>query len=255
MHGDLSFALPLLYGFALTLARIAGIFVYLPMPGTSAGSPMARIVLALACTMSLSSKWQEASAVGSVGTFMMWLIAEGVLGILVGLAVGFITDAFLMGAQVLSLPAGYAYASTFDPNTNADSGILIIFAQLVAGVMFFTTGLDRQIIHAFAQSLDTMPPGSFVARPVMTAEVIRLGTSMLALGLRLAIPIVALLLLVDLSLGILGRLNPQIQIVNLSFPLKMIVSIILLAATLSVVPRLFREQSAKTMEAVAGFIR
>jgi flagellar biosynthetic protein FliR len=255
MRGELSIALPALYGFALTLARIAGIFVFLPMPGNSAGAPMARIVLALACTMSLASKWPEAAGIASAGTFAFWLISEAVLGVLIGLAVGFITDAFLMGAQILSMPAGYAYASTFDPNTNADSGILLIFAQLMAGLMFFTTGLDRQIIHAFAQSLDTVPPGSFVVKPAMTAEIIRLGTSMFMLALRLAIPIVALLLLVDLALGILGRLNAQMQIVNLSFPIKMLVSIVLLAATLTVVPHLFREQSARTMHAITGFVR
>lgn len=255
MRGDLSIALPLLYGFALTLARISGIFVFLPLPGRDSGAPMARIVLALACTMALAPKWPEATALGSAGTFIWWMLAEAVMGVLIGLAVGFITDALVLGAQVLSMPAGYGYASTFDPNTNADSGILQIFAQLLAGLMFFATGLDRQIIHAFALSLDTVPPGSFVATPAMIPEIIRLGASMFTLALRLAIPIVALLLIVDLSLGILGRLNAQMQIVTLSFPAKMLVSILLLAATLGAVPRLFSEQSAKTMEAVAGFIR
>lgn len=254
MRSDVSFALPMLYGFALTLARIAGIFVFIPLPGSGAGSPMARIILALACTMSLSSRWPEVGNAGSTATFTLWLLTESVLGVLIGLAVGFITDAFLLGAQVLSMPAGYAYASTFDPNTNADSGILLIFAQLLAALMFFATGLDRQIIHAFAQSLQTLPPGSFVAQSSMMTEIIRLGTSMFLLALRLALPIVALLLLVDLALGILGRLNPHMQIVSLSFPVKMVVSIVLLAITLDVVPRLFREQSMRTMEAIAGFV-
>ena len=252
MQSELSIALPVLYGFALTLARIVGVFAFLPMPGTGGGAPMARIVLALACTLALSSRWPSPPEPGGAGPFAMWIASEALLGVLTGVAVGFIADAFLLGAQVLSMPAGFAYASAFDPNTNADSGILLIFAQLLSGMMFFTTGLDGHIIRAFANSLESVPPGTFVARAAMAEELIRLGTSMFTLALRLAIPVVALLLVVDLALGILGRLNSHIQIVSLSFPVKMLVSIVLLASLLSVVPPLFREQSGRVIEFVVS---
>lgn len=258
MHGELEIALPLLYGFALTLARISGVFVFLPMPGSGAGSPLARVVLALACTMALASRWPAPVEIGSAGVFAAWMVSEALLGLLTGVAAGFITDAFLLGAQALSMPSGYGYASTFDPNTNADSGILLIFAQLLAGMLFFTTGLDRHMIRAFADSLESVPPGSFTVRASMAAELIRLGSTMFTLAVRLALPITALLLIVDLALGILGRLNAHIQIVSLAFPAKMLVSMLVLAAVLGVTPRLFREQSAKAMEvwvSAAGFVR
>jgi flagellar biosynthesis protein FliR len=251
MHGELSVALPLLYGFALTLARISGVFAFLPIPGAGGGSPVARIVLALCCTMALSSRWPEPAEPGSAGTFAVWMLSEALLGVLTGVAVGFITEALMLGAEALSMPAGYAFASSFDPNTSADSGILLIFANLLGGTLFFTTGLDRQVIHAFADSLETLPPGTFVLRPAMTAELIKLGSSMFALAVRLALPVVALLLIVDLALGILSRLNGHIQIVSLALPVKMLVSLLVLAAMLSVIPRLFREQSLKTMHSVA----
>ena len=70
---------------------------------------------------------------------------------------------------MLGLQAGYAYASTIDPNTEADSGILLVFAQLMAGLLFFALGLDREVLRLFAQSLDKIPPGAYVlgsaARP------------------------------------------------------------------------------------------
>ncbi|HYO84256.1 MAG TPA: flagellar biosynthetic protein FliR, partial [Bryobacteraceae bacterium] len=158
MQGDLVISLAMLHGFALTLVRLAGIFAFLPLPGTSAGAPAARIMLALAVTMSLAPAWPDLDGTATLSTLIAWCAAEAVLGVLTGLAVSTIADAFLLGAQFLSLPAGYAYASTFDPNTNADSGILLIFAQLLTGVLFFATGFDRLIIRAFADSLVTCPP-------------------------------------------------------------------------------------------------
>ena len=64
-----------------------------------------------------------------------------------------------MGAQIISLQAGYSFATTIDPTSGADSGVLLTIAQIAAGLLFFATGLDRQILLIFAQSLTTHPPG------------------------------------------------------------------------------------------------
>jgi flagellar biosynthetic protein FliR len=255
MLNDLVIPLGLLHGFALTLMRLAGIFAFLPIPGAGAGTPAARIVLALAVTMSLAPRWPELDGTATLSTLVAWSAGEAVLGLLTGLAVATIADAFLLGAQFLSLPAGYGYASTFDPNTNADSGILLIFAQLLTSLLFFATGFDRLIIRAFADSLYTCPPGTFRTSVGMVPEIIRLGTGMFVLAVRIALPIAGFLLLVDLALGVLGRINPHIQIINLSFPVKMFVALTLLAATLGIAPRLYGEQSARVLASVQLFFR
>ena len=57
--------------------------------------------------------------------------------------------------QVMSMQAGYAFASTFDPNTQADSGVVVVLMQIVSGLLFFTTGLDREVVRIFARSMET----------------------------------------------------------------------------------------------------
>ena len=255
MQSDLIIPLALLHGFALTLFRLAGIFAFLPLPGQHSGTPAARMVLALAVTMSLASRWPELDGTAGLSTLLVWCVAEAVLGIITGLAVATVAEAFLLGAQFLSLPAGYAYASTFDPNTNADSGILLIFAQLLTSVLFFATGFDRLILRAFADSLVTCPPGTFSTHAGMVPEIIRLGTGMFVLAVRLALPIAGFLLLVDLALGILGRINPHIQIINLSFPIKMLVALVMLALTIGITPRLYMEQSTRVLTTIQFFFR
>ena len=66
-----------LYAFALVLARIAGIFVFLPLPGLTAGPAASRVVLSLVVTFSLFSRWPEIAAVPTdLVLFAGWLIAE-----------------------------------------------------------------------------------------------------------------------------------------------------------------------------------
>jgi flagellar biosynthetic protein FliR len=211
------------------------------------------VLLAVAVTFAVSSRW-PVLVVPDVGALCVALTGEAVLGVLAGVTVGLITEGLLLGAQVLSLPAGYAYASTFDPNTNADSGILVVFAQLAGGILFFAAGLDRQVLRAFALSLETCPPGSFLATAPMVQELIRLSSSVFALAVRLALPIVGLLLIVDLAMGVLGRLNPHIQIITLAFPVKMLLSLLLLGALLTIMPRVYDHHAQQMLEGLARFL-
>jgi flagellar biosynthetic protein FliR len=74
--------------------------------------------------------------------------------------------------------------------------------------------------------------------------------------LRLALPVIGLLLFVDLVLGVLGRVNSQMQVISLSFPVKMVVSIVMLASLLTVFPLLYKTESARVLQVIgAAFLR
>jgi flagellar biosynthesis protein FliR len=136
-----------------------------------------------------------------------------------------------------------------DPNTQADSGILLIMVQLVAGLLFLALGLDREIIRIFAGSLESHPPGTILqARPAL--EILtRLGSSMFRTALRLAMPALALLTLVDLALALLGRLNAQLQLLTLAFPAKMLAATGLLAWIAVLFPAVFRGSAREMLDA------
>src|SRR5579884_88948 len=131
MHIDAALQVSTLYGFLLVLARISGVFVFLPIPGLTAGSAASRVVLSLVATFSLFPRWPDnIAAPANIGVFAGWLLAEVGFGLSIGLAVSFILEAFFMASQLISVQAGFSYASTVDPLTQADSTVLIVMAQL-----------------------------------------------------------------------------------------------------------------------------
>ncbi len=158
-------------------------------------------------------------------------------------------EALMLAAQVLGLQAGYAYASTIDPNTEADSGILLVFAQLMAGMLFFALGLDREILRLFAQSLDQIPAGVYIFSRASAEPLIRLGAILFSVGVRLALPVVALLVMVDVALALLGRLNAQLQLLSLAFPVKMLTALVVLSWMAAIFPRVVREISGQALAA------
>ena len=231
-----------LYGFLLVLARVSGSLIFVPLPGVKSAPEPARIALALGFTLALYNQWPvvRTDAV-TVAALAGWALAEAAVGLAIGVSVAIALEAFTLSAQVLGLQAGYAYASTIDPNTEADSGILLVFAQLMSGMLFFALGLDREILRLFALSLEKVPAGAYVFGRATAEPLIRLGATLFSVGVRLALPVVALLVMVDVALALLGRLNQQLQLLSLAFPAKMLIALLVLSWVAVLYPRIMTE--------------
>ncbi len=248
MHAELNLPVSTLWSFLLVLARVSGALVFVPLPGVRMGPEPARIVLALGFAAALFPALpQVAPAEPGLGRLAVWLAAEAAWGITVGVTVAFLTEGFLVACQMVGLQAGYSYAATIDPTTQADSNVLLVFAQLMAGLLFFALGMDRQIVRVFARSLETVPPGTFVLRLSSAQQVLALGADMFSAGVRLALPVLALLAVVDISLALLGRLHPQLQLLMLAFPAKMLAGLALLATVAVMFLPIFRASSENTL--------
>lgn len=249
MHAELTVSASTLIAFLLVLSRMVGVFVFVPLPVKDAGPSVARIVFALASAIALFPRWPsiDAHAV-TLGTLAEWLISEGALGMAIGLMVSFITEFLTFGAQTLGLQAGYGYASVVDPTTQADSDVLPVMAQLTSGLLFFTTGLHRLVVSAFAASLDRYPPGQFAITQGLAQTVIQLSANVFSVGLRLALPVIGLLLMTEIALALLGRVNSQLHLGMQAFPAKMLLTLVTLASVLLVVPVLYQAFAAEVFE-------
>src|SRR5581483_2952328 len=217
----------------------------------------AKITLAGAFTLALYSRWPVIDpAPQSMMVLAGWMIAEAGVGLATGLAVGCLIEGLVLAAQAISTQAGFSYASTIDPTTEADSTVLILIAQTAAGLLFFAMGLDRQLLMILARSLETQPPGSFAFSRSSVEGLAMLGSSVFSTGFRLALPVMILLFLVDLSVGLLGRLNSQLQLIALAFPAKMVVALAALSFLALLIPRIFQQSAGVAFTAlgrVLGF--
>ncbi len=252
MHARLNVPASTLFAFLLVLARMIGVFVFIPMPVKDAGPGMARVVLALGCTIALYSRWPTLDVTGlTLTSTLRFVVSDAALGAAMGLMVSFIAEAFSVGAQSLALQAGYGYASVVDPTTQADSDVLAVFAQLLAGLFFFTAGIHRFLIQVFADSLEKYPPGTFALTHSLAMEVVRVSAGIFSVGLRLALPIIGLLLMVEIALALLGRISAQLHLGTHAAPIKLLLTLLALASILSVTPHLYSAYA----EQILGSIR
>ena len=260
MHAEFTFQLAMIYGFLLVLARVSGVIALVPIPGFSAGPDVSRVVLALAMTFALFPAWPLHAFDGAgdapvLASLLGWMGAEAALGLTIGVAIAFLLECIQMAAQILGLQAGYSYASTIDPSTQADTTTLQLMAQLLAGLLFFAFGFDRQILRVLAKSLEWVPNGHFPPQAPAAEVILHLGAVVFSTGLQLAIPVLALLVLLDVAFAVLGRLHAQMQLLSLSFAIKMLVALAFLASILSVYPAAFERAGERTFRLLAELLQ
>jgi flagellar biosynthetic protein FliR len=250
----MTLGLPLstLWAFLLVLARTAGVVAFLPIPAFRSAPAPARVVLTVTLTLALFPVWPVLpNAAPSMGQMVWWAMAEATFGLAIGVAVGFLVEGFQLAMQIIGLQAGYGYSVTVDPTSQADSGVLQVFFMLITGLLFFSFGIDREVIRILALSFDRFPAGSWAPSLQSMDGVIELGGQMMILGLRLAFPIAALLLLVDVALALLGRMQQQLQLITLAFPIKMLAAVLILGVLAPMIPRMFEDAAARTVRTLS----
>ena len=241
MQSDAAFY-SLIAGFLLVVSRIGAFFVFIPLPGSRAFLQMPKIVLTLAVALMLFRFWPAApTAAFSLSSLVASMGAEACLGLAAGTGTALVIETMQMAGQYIGLQAGFSYASTIDPNSEADSGILLIVWQLLTSLTIFAMGLDRQILAGLAGSFERIPPGSYHLTNASVTGILGIGAQMFPIGLRLALPVIAILLVADISLALLGKLEQHLQLSNLLFPLKTLAALAILALVMSSSGRLIEQ--------------
>lgn len=148
--------------------------------------------------------------------------------ILVGLALGFtvrlVFAAIELAGEAMGLQMGLSFAAFFNPAAGNTSNAVAGFLGLIALLMFVAIDGPLMLIHAVAESFVLFP----IDAPFPTAGLLELaqrGGQVFSLGLALALPFLAVSLLVNVILGVMARIAPQFNIFAVGFPLTILVGL------------------------------
>lgn len=242
MLNSLQFPVGTLLAFLFVLVRISGAFVFVPIPGARGIANPARIVLCMAISLAVLPQAPAVDVSGmNVARLAGLLMGEVAFGIASGLLISIAAESFQFGAQMVSQQAGLSFATTFDPNTEAESTVMITMAQLLAGCLFFAFHLDHHLLSALGKSISTYPPGALSMDLGVADKVARMLSAIFSTGIMTMIPVLAFLLLLDIVLAMLSRLHSQLQLLTLAFPLKLLAAAALMAWITVLFPQVYQQ--------------
>lgn len=219
--------------FMLILARTAAFFAV--FPGLGGGAVPMRVKAAAAAALSaLLFTAVPAPALLPSDPFaqVLLVLRESIVGLLLGSLVNFLFMAAQFGGEIIGVQSGLAAAAIYDPNTQETVGVHGRFYYLIALLLFLSLDLHHPFLRGLGRSFSLLPVGEFGIAPASFLHWAKLAGQVFTLALRLSMPVLAALLLLDLALGFLSRLVPQMNIFLVAFPLKIAATLAVLALAL-----------------------
>jgi flagellar biosynthesis protein FliR len=196
----------------LVFARLNGLLFTLPVFSTVGLPRYLAPLLALVLTLLLAPGVPLVEGEVSTGLIVLGLGGELLLGAGLGLVVRAVFAASAIAAELLSQQTALGMATLFDPVLSFGQSPLGVLASWLAGLVFLAGHQHHQVLVLLADSFAVVPPGGVVRLgPVATALVEAVGTTFV-LGVELAGPLIALVFLVNVFIGILGKLAPRMNV-------------------------------------------
>jgi flagellar biosynthetic protein FliR len=162
------------------------------------------------------------------GAMIIPVLAEVFIGALLGLGVHVLLAAFSLAGRLMDVQIGFAIGSVFDPVSRASSNILGSLLSLIGVALFVISNAHLELARLVATSIDVLPLGAMPALDNPLQPLLAAG-SMFALGLAFAGPVVVALLLTDVAIAVTSRNMPQLNVLVLAIPVKVIVAYLVLS--------------------------
>lgn len=244
------FTTTLLQGFLICLARVAAIFAIIPVFSGGQIPPQMRIGIAVMFALLTYPIIQSTLPVTSLTITDMAIIVAA--EVIFGLLVGFIAQLIFMAAEfagaIIGYQMGFAMANVFDPTTQQQVALISQFQGIFAILLFLSLNIHHFFLEAMVSSFTLLPPGYLNLTGGAIPMLVELSNNALILSIRLVAPIIALLILVNLTLGFMTRIFPQLNVFMLSFPLKIGISFIVMGMTFGVFAAILQGEFAALPE-------
>jgi len=243
--------------FLLTFFRISLIVFLLPFFG---GDSIPSMVKAALCVVLALALWPRLSFPGAVMPahpmgIAVTLLGELVLGLVLGLTVRFVFAAIQTGGQLIGFQMGYAMVNVIDPLTGTSEAVTAHFLYMVSLLTFLTLDGHLFILRALADSFQYVPPGGLIISGLLSEHLLAFSSQMFSLALQIAAPVIAALFLVDLSLALVGRAAPQMNILMLGFPIKISVGFLFLGLLFTIMSNYMSDFIANFDTLFTGILR
>ncbi len=226
----------------MVLARVSGIFTFNPIFARNNVPQLVKagLTLVLALVMTMGGSMEYTLPQGGTLPFVFDILKEVLVGAVLGFFVNLMLQVFSFAGETADMQIGLSMAKSYDP-TFGNAGISTQFYSYWFMMYFFAVGGHLSYIELFAVSYETIPIGYTNFNINIGYILVHYFQTVLTLGLKLAMPIVAASLVTEFCIGVLMKAVPSIHVFVINIQIKMLVGLTVLAASCGVVSEFMGE--------------
>jgi flagellar biosynthetic protein FliR len=176
------------------------------------------------------------------------LLGELAIGLVYGLALSLLNEMMLFAGQIAGVQFSFSLVNLLDPSSNIQTPLLGELFQLMGTLVVIAAGLDRILLASMVRSFRVVPLGAYTLAPTASLAIVRAAAGIFLAAVELAAPILAATMLVEVAVALLGKLSPQLPVMNLTVPLKTLTGFLLLTGALALWPRFIEARFAGLLD-------
>jgi flagellar biosynthesis protein FliR len=211
--------LPEFQGFLVLISRIGGLLAALPVLSGRTVPAKVKLALVLALGVLLAPIIRLPAVPYDPVVLAAGLVSEMVIGLAIGLAVRLLFGALELAGELIGVQMGFGVVQLFDPATAEQTPIIGQYFTLLATLLFLSLNGHLLLVATIISSYESIPAFGASIPGEMGEAILRLSQNMFILGLKLAAPVLVIILLINILLALLGRAVSQINVFVLSFPI------------------------------------
>lgn len=168
-----------------------------------------------------------------------YIFSEITTGLILGLITNVAFEVVIMAGSLMDVHIGLSMVNVLDPNSKANTSITGNLLHFVAMVVFFSINGHHMLIKSLVESFILVPLGNTIISGDSMMALIEIITKYFVIGLKIAIPIVLIIIITDLCMGLISRAVPQINVMVLGMPVKILVGLMSITVALPIIIKVF----------------
>lgn len=220
--------------------RILGMIMVAPVFSASMVLPRIRILLSITLTLILvplippSPPVNPLSVSGGLIT-----IQQLVIGIGMGFALQMVFDALILGGQAAAMSMGLGFAIAVDPARGVNVPVVSQYFMVLATLAFLAIDGHILIIDTLARSFELLPVSESGLQLRGINQLVYLGSSIYAGAVKIALPAMVALMIVNLAFGVISRAAPTLNLFAVGFPITMALGFVILMVSVPNIIKVF----------------
>jgi flagellar biosynthesis protein FliR len=227
--------------FLLCLARIIGFFVQAPIWGSNHINKPILIGFSLLVTIVV---WPNILIPKDLPGGAITMVLLLLINISIGLVIGFVSFIPMgmaqFGGEMMDIQMGLSSAAANDPSSKGTINLIRRLKFYLAMIFYMMMDGHHVLLKSVAKSFDIVPLTGVQFSAMLINELIRMTNELLYVGVQIAMPVIGALFIVQIALGIMAKVAPQMNVFMLSFPLNILAGMSLLTAAIPFYTRLLR---------------
>ena len=219
--------------------RISSFVLAAPVIGTRSVPKRVRMLFAMGLTVVLAPlvapDTLPATPIGSADGLLV-AAHQVVIGAGLGLVLRMVFLVLEFAGQIIAQQMGLGFAAMVDPASGSQVPVISQFYVIIATLMFFAFNAHLKLVELLADSFRLLPIAGGSFAPSALAGVIAWSGELLGIGVVMMLPVVASLLVVNLSFGVMARAAPQLNIFAIGFPVMILFGTLLIVLTFGTLP-------------------